>query len=100
VTKDIINRPAHYTHGAVEPISVIESWGLNFHLGNVVKYIARADHKGSRLDDLRKAAWYLEREIERETIEFGLRELRDNAPIADVPAEFGCPGDCERPCCL
>ena len=83
---DIINRPAHYTHGEVEPINAIESWDLGFHLGNVVKYIARADHKGSRLDDLRKAAWYLEREIEREKIEVGLRELVKNAPAVCSPS--------------
>ena len=62
---DIINRPSHYTHGEVEPIDAIESWQLGFHLGNVVKYIARAAHKGSMLEDLRKARWYLDRHIER-----------------------------------
>lgn len=60
-----INHPPHYTATAVEPIDVIEAWRLGFCLGNVVKYIARAEHKGSPLDDLRKAAWYLAREIER-----------------------------------
>jgi len=44
---------------------VIESWRLGFHLGNVVKYVARSDHKGQRLTDLKKAHWYLQREIER-----------------------------------
>lgn len=62
---DSINRPAHYTHGAVEPIDAIESWKLGFHLGNVVKYIARAEHKGSQLAALKKARWYLDREIAR-----------------------------------
>lgn len=62
---DIINRPAHYTHGEIETIDAIEAWRLGFHLGNVVKYIARADHKGKRLEDLKKARWYLDREIER-----------------------------------
>jgi hypothetical protein len=61
---DIINHPAHYTHSAIEPIDVIEEWGLGFHLGNVIKYVARADHKGTRLADLEKARWYLERAIE------------------------------------
>lgn len=63
MTPDSINHPAHYTHGTIEPIDVIESWKLGFHLGNVVKYIARAEHKGAALDDLKKAAWYLQREI-------------------------------------
>ena len=43
----------------------IEAKNLNYHLGNVVKYITRADHKGKRLEDLKKARWYLDREIER-----------------------------------
>jgi Protein of unknwon function (DUF3310) len=62
---DPINHPSHYTHSALEPIAVIEAWGLGFHLGNVVKYVARTDHKGSSLEDLKKAAWYLQREIQR-----------------------------------
>jgi len=62
---DPINHPAHYTQGKIEPIDVIEDWGLGVCLGNCVKYIARAPHKGSALEDLRKAAWYLDREIWR-----------------------------------
>lgn len=62
---DLIDHPPHYTHATIEPIDVIESWALGFHLGNAVKYIARADHKGSRLDDLRKSRWYIDREIAR-----------------------------------
>jgi len=49
-----------------EAIKVIEAWNLNFCLGNAVKYICRAGAKGERLTDLQKAAWYLQREIERE----------------------------------
>lgn len=60
-----IERPAHYCQSAIEPIEVIEAWGLGFCLGNVVKYIARAEHKGSKLDDLEKAAWYLRRAIQQ-----------------------------------
>lgn len=63
--RDTINHPAHYTHGAVEVIDAIEAWKLGYHLGNVVKYIARADHKANRLEDLKKARWYLDREIAR-----------------------------------
>ena len=62
---DPIVRPAHYTFSAIEPIDVIEMWALGFHLGNVLKYLARAGRKGSKLDDLRKARWYLDREIKR-----------------------------------
>lgn len=53
----------HYRKGKIEPIEVIEDWGLGFCLGNAVKYIARADHKGTKKQDLEKARWYLEREI-------------------------------------
>ena len=62
---DRINHPPHYTATTIEPIVVIEAWGLGFNLGNVVKYIARAEHKAALLDDLKKAAWYLDREINR-----------------------------------
>jgi len=58
-----INHPKHYTTGKHEPIDVIEEWGLNFNLGNVIKYIARADRKENKLQDLKKAQWYLNREI-------------------------------------
>jgi hypothetical protein len=62
---DAVGSPSHYTFSEIQPIDVIEAWGLGFHLGNVVKYVARADHKGASLQDLRKAAWYLNREIQR-----------------------------------
>jgi hypothetical protein len=57
--------PPHYSERNPEPIDVIEGWGLTFALGTVVKYIARAPYKGAQLTDLRKAAWYLAREIAR-----------------------------------
>ena len=60
---DSVNHPAHYTFSAVEVIDAIEAWELDYHLGNVVKYIARAFHKGDPLEDLRKAEWYLKRRI-------------------------------------
>jgi len=64
---DPVNHPSHYTSAgaAYETIRVIEAWQLNYHLGNAVKYISRAGKKGDRLEDLRKAAWYLNREIEK-----------------------------------
>jgi hypothetical protein len=61
---DPINHPAHYNAGRFEVIDVIEDWKLNFHLGNVVKYVARAEHKANALEDLKKARWYLCRYIE------------------------------------
>lgn len=62
---DVVNHPDHYKVGGIETIDFIEAKKLNYHLGNVVKYITRADHKGKRLEDLKKAKWYLDREIER-----------------------------------
>ena len=59
-----VDHPYHYNFGAIEAIEVIEDWNLGFNLGNAVKYIARCDHKGSSIEDLEKAAWYLQREIE------------------------------------
>jgi hypothetical protein len=60
---DNVNHPAHYKVGGIETIDFIEAKGLNYRLGNVVKYISRADHKGERLENLKKGLWYLEREI-------------------------------------
>lgn len=62
-----VNHPAHYGGGdnPYEAIKVIEAWELGFCLGNTVKYISRAGKKGDALEDLRKAQWYLSREIER-----------------------------------
>src|SRR6478752_7290682 len=63
-----VDHPTHYggKDNPYEAIKVIEGWHLNFNLGNTLKYIARAGHKGNRLEDLKKAAWYLNREIENE----------------------------------
>lgn len=72
---DNVNHPEHYTDGKIEVIDFIEDKNLNFNLGNVVKYISRAGKKKSKgvsqenktLEDLKKAQWYLKREIERRT---------------------------------
>ena len=61
-----IDHPSHYrANTGVEAITVIEAWGLNFNLGNVVKYISRAGHKLDHAEDLEKALWYLQREVNR-----------------------------------
>lgn len=62
---EAVNHPAHYNVGKIEVIEAIEDWNLNFSLGNAIKYIARADHKDKPLEDLKKARWYIDREIER-----------------------------------
>ena len=56
-----VNHPKHYNQGKFEVIDVIEDWKLGFHLGNAIKYIARANHKGKTKEDIDKAIWYLER---------------------------------------
>lgn len=60
---DPVNHPSHYTQGKIEVIDFIEDQKLGFHEGNVVKYVARAEHKGNQLEDLKKARWYLDRLI-------------------------------------
>lgn len=62
-TQDNVNHPPHYKVGGIEVIDFIESKKFNYNLGNVIKYVSRADHKGNRLEDLQKARWYLDREI-------------------------------------
>jgi hypothetical protein len=62
---DPVNHPAHYKVGGIETIDFIEAKALGYHLGNAVKYITRADHKGNRLQDLQKAKWYIDRAIEK-----------------------------------
>ena len=62
---DPVNHPAHYKVGGIETIDFIEAKKLGYHLGNAVKYITRADHKGNRLQDLQKAKWYIDRAIEK-----------------------------------
>ena len=63
--KEAVNHPAHYggKNNPYEAVKVIEAWELGFHLGNTVKYIARAGQKGDELEDLEKARWYLDRQI-------------------------------------
>ena len=60
---DPVNHPEHYKTGGIETIDFIEAKSLGYNLGNVVKYVTRSDHKGNKLQDLQKAAWYLNREI-------------------------------------
>ena len=62
---DNVNHPPHYKQGGIETIDFIEAKQLNYHLGNVIKYVTRADHKGNKVEDLKKARWYLNREISK-----------------------------------
>jgi len=61
---DMISNPPHYTAGGIDVIDFIEAKGLGYHLGNVIKYVTRAGMKGNKLEDLRKAQWYIDRAID------------------------------------
>ncbi len=64
--KEAVEHPAHYGGDTVyEAWKVIDAWDLNFFLGNAVKYISRAGKKGDPIEDLRKAAFCLQKEIQR-----------------------------------
>lgn len=65
--EDGVNHPLHYNKG-IEVIDFLDSWNFNFNLGNVIAYTARCEYKGNKKKDLEKAIWYLEREIERESV--------------------------------
>ena len=66
-SKEQVNHPKHYggEENTYEAIKVIDAWGLNFSLGNTVKYISRAGKKDKEkeIEDLEKALWYLEHHI-------------------------------------
>lgn len=64
---EAIDHPSHYKRGGIEAIDVIEAWDLGFCLGNTIKYISRAGIKDDAkfVEDLKKARWYLDREIAR-----------------------------------
>ncbi|MBM4587607.1 DUF3310 domain-containing protein [Rhodococcus hoagii] len=75
---DAVNHPGHYTShpSGVECIQITEH--MSFCLGNAVKYIWRADLKGNEIEDLRKARWYVDREIAR----LGGEPAVSDAPVA------------------
>jgi hypothetical protein len=79
MAKESVNHPKHYggENNPYEAIKVIEAWNANFNIGNVLKYISRCGKKDSEIQELEKAAWYLNREIENrrklETEEFELQ---------------------------
>jgi hypothetical protein len=62
---DNVNHPQHYIRNGLECINVIEAFELNFYRANAVKYILRAGLKNNELEDLKKAVWYLKREIDK-----------------------------------
>lgn len=75
---DPVSIPSHYAAGRkYEPRKVISDWGLNFNLGNGVKYISRADREGDAIQDLEKAIQYIQFELEE------LKEVRDQNESTD-----------------
>ena len=66
--KEAVNNPSHYggADNPYEAIKVIDAWDLNFNLGNTIKYIARCGKKDDEIQELEKAAWYLNNEIKKE----------------------------------
>lgn len=77
---DPVNHPSHYTShpSGVEVIQITEH--MNFNLGNAIKYILRAEYKGKQIQDLEKAAWYVNREIQRLQSSQNERNVEPKAP--------------------
>lgn len=65
VKVDLVNSPPHYQGNKFEVIDIIDDFGLTFNTGNAIKYILRADKKGNQKQDLLKAIWYLEHELNK-----------------------------------
>lgn len=60
---DPVNHPLHYTTGKIETIDYIDAKRFNYCLGNAIKYVSRAPHKGKYVEDLKKAIWYINHAI-------------------------------------
>lgn len=77
-TNDPVNHPSHYTNhpSGIECIQITEH--MSFNVGNAIKYLWRADEKGAPLQDLKKAAWYINREIaKRERAQANFADVAD-----------------------
>jgi hypothetical protein len=79
--------PAYYKRGSIEVWDFIRDQGLNYHLGNAIKYICRAGYKGSKADDLRKAIHYLQNELDNETDSRGAGK-RISEAVSDLKQPF------------
>ena len=75
---DMVDQPPHYKDGGIETIDFIEAKKLGFNLGNAIKYISRAGKKNDALEDLKKARWYLNREINNMMDKEWLNEQNNN----------------------
>lgn len=86
---NLIENPKHYQGKSIDAIRVIDEFNLSFSLGNVVKYILRAKHKGNEVQDLEKAKWYLEHEINRiKPIEVEVPAITDDKLENDFISEL------------
>ena len=65
MSKEMVDHPTHYNRVKYEAIDIIEALEMNFNLGNAQKYLFRAGHKDDIIQDLEKAKWYIDREIQR-----------------------------------
>ena len=65
MSNNLINHPEHYQSNGIEVIDIIDSFDLNFNLGNSIKYILRCDKKGNKKQDLLKALWYINHELQK-----------------------------------
>ena len=81
-----VNHPSHYNTGKIEVIDFIEDKSLNFNRGNVVKYIVRAGikNKETEIEDLRKAEFYVKREIIRVSKEKVRKEIENKSTVYTV----------------
>lgn len=94
---DAVHHPKHYNTGKIEVCEFIEDQRLGFHLGNVVKYVCRAGRKdkSTRIQDLEKAVWYLQRKIELLKAKFEGREVKRpndmaSTTVHNAPEHFNC----------
>lgn len=99
---DNVNAPKHYQSSidGLECIDVIEAFALNFALGNAIKYILRAGKKGERAEDLRKARWYLDRELGSDGYVFFAGSNDDRATPRRVDRESALAETCRLEQCL
>ena len=92
---DMVNHPPHYQGNGLEAIEVIEAYDLGYHLGNALKYLIRAGRKGSELEDLKKAKWYVARWQDTRamyTAHWPKRVARDLPSRVPVVEAFGLTG--------
>ena len=97
---DNIKHPSHYVEGRkFEPKDVIRDWGLNFNLGNAVKYLARAGRKAELVEDLKKAQQYIQFEIEAIEAE-SKKATKPQHTVSSIPTpNRGCSSCLERKDC-